>query len=172
VGELAEEPLTITRARKVEVVLAVSALTPVVDHALRVARYIAPEITAVHVAVDPHAADKLKAKWKKRYAGVASLRVLPSPYRDVVGPLQEYLDRRLAERGHTLINLVIPVVVTNQPFDEYLHNGTADLLHRELRYSEGIVVTEVPFYVNVAARKGGVIAYRPRRRVRSKAAEP
>lgn len=173
VGELAGEPLTIARARKVQVILAVSGLTPVVDHALRAARHITSDITAVHVAVDPEAAEKLKAKWKKRYASLAPLRVLPSPYRDVVGPLRAYLDHRLARSGHTLINLVIPVVVTNQTFDEYLHNGTADLLHRELRYSEGIVVTEVPFYVNLSARHGSAIAYHPRRRLRRpEAADP
>jgi amino acid transporter len=164
VGGLAEEPLTIARARRVKAVIAIGNVTPVVDHALRVARHITSDITAVHVAVDSDAAREVRARWKKRYDGLAPLKVIASPYRDVVGPLRAHLDRVLAENPGTLVNLLIPVVVTNDPFDDYLHNGTADQLHRELRYSEGLVVTEIPFYVNMSSRTPGVVAYRPRRR--------
>jgi hypothetical protein len=38
---------------------------------------------------------------------------------------------------------ILPVVVTNEPFKEYLHNGTA-----------------VPFYVDTRSQEGPAIAYR------------
>jgi amino acid transporter len=163
---LAEAPLTIARARKVKVIVAVGGLTPVVDHALRVARHVSGDITAVHVAVEPEMAKEVHTRWKRRYGNQTPLKVIASPYRDVAGPLRAYLDRLLAEHPGTLVNLMIPVVVTNDPFDAYLHNGTADFLHRELRYTEGLVVTEIPFYVNMSSKKAGVVAYRPRRRRR------
>lgn len=166
VERLATERLTITRARKVRAVLAIGGVTPVVDHALRLARHMADEVEAVYVAVEPEAEAEIRRRWERRYGSQVSLKILQSPYRDVVGPLRAYLDRLVAESRDTVINLLLPVVVTNEPLDDYLHNGTADQVHREFRFSEGIVVTEVPFYVDT--RGPGVIAYRPRKRSRKK----
>lgn len=167
VTSLASEPLAISQARKVKAVLAVSALTPVIDHSLWLARRITEDIRAVHVAVDPEQGIELQRRWsRKRYGGVP-LVVLPSPYRDVVGPLQGYLDQLLVEHPKAVINLLVPLVVTNEPFKDYLHNGTADQLLRELRYTEGIVISAVPFYVDTRDGAPRAMAYhRVRGRVR------
>ncbi|HYG56742.1 MAG TPA: hypothetical protein VD902_01550, partial [Symbiobacteriaceae bacterium] len=101
---------------------------------------------------------------RKRYGGVP-LIVLPSPYRDVVGPLRGYMDQLLLEQPRTVINLLVPVVVTNEPFKDYLHNGMADQMLRELRYTDGIVITCIPFYVDTREDADRAIAYR---RVRGK----
>lgn len=46
---------------------------------------------------------------------------------------------------------LIPAVVTSEPFDDYLHNGTVDQMLRELRYAEGVVITVIPFFVNMSS---------------------
>jgi hypothetical protein len=162
VESLIDERMTIDRPGKVKVILTIGGLSPVIDHSLRIARRISGDITAVYVAVEPEAGEKIRQKWDLRRHGGTPLVVLPSPYREVVEPLRRYLDRLHLEQPDTVINLLVPVVVTNEPFDEYLHNGHADHILRELRYTEGIIVTEIPFYVNMGPDADRVIAYEPK----------
>ncbi|MDB4895348.1 MAG: amino acid transporter [Firmicutes bacterium] len=159
VTSLLEQPMPIDSAQKVKVVLTIGGLSPVIDHAMRVARRLSDDITAVYVAVDPELGEKFERKWDLNRHGGVPLAVLPSPYRDVVPPLRKYLDKLQHDNPDTLINLLVPVIVTNEPFDEYLHNGAADMILRELRYSQGILVTEIPFYVNMHASAAGVLCY-------------
>jgi len=108
--------------------MTIGGLTPVIDHAMKVAARISTDITAVYVATDPDQGEKVKRKWDQARHGGTPLVVLDAPYREVIPPLRRYLDRLRVEYPTTLINLLVPVVVTNEPFDEYLHNGTADLI--------------------------------------------
>ncbi|HEY3366773.1 MAG TPA: APC family permease [Symbiobacteriaceae bacterium] len=158
---LQDEHLAIDDARQVKVVVTIGGLTPVIDHVMKVARTISKDISAVYVATDPELGEKIARKWDiKRHQGVA-LTVLPSPFRTVVPPLRRYLDELHKAHPKTLINLLVPVITTNDPFDTYLHNGTADQLLRELRYSEGILMTVIPFYVNMDPGAEHVIAEYP-----------
>ncbi|MHB0885400.1 MAG: APC family permease [Bacillota bacterium] len=158
VESLLGEHMAIDDARRVKAVLTIGGLSPVIDHSMRVARRISDDVTAVYVAVEPELGEKVQGKWDlKRHRGVP-LVVLPSPYRDVVGPLREYVEGLRTASPGLLINLLVPVVVTNEPFDTYLHNGTAEMLLRELRYSEGILVTVIPFYVDMDPRAAHAIA--------------
>lgn len=161
VADLQETPMTIDDARGVKVVLTIGGLTPVIDHAMRAARRLSTDITAVYVATDPEQGEKVSRKWDQARHGGTPLVVLPSPYREVISPLRRYLDRLRLENPEMIINLLVPVIVTNEPFDEYLHNGTADQIRRELRFSEGILITEIPFYVNMKAQEARVLAYEP-----------
>jgi amino acid transporter len=161
VESLQKEHMTFDDARKIKVVLAIGGLSPVIDHTMRVARRISDDITAVYVAVEPELGEKIQRKWDMKRHGGVPLVVLPSPYRDVVGPLRKYLDKLHQECPDTIINLLVPVIVTNEPFDNYLHNGAADQILRDLRFSEGIIITEVPFYVNMSPQCDRVIAYHP-----------
>jgi hypothetical protein len=158
---LQQTHMTIDDAKKVKVVLTIGGLSPVIDHAMRVARRLSDDITAVYVATDPEQGEKVKRKWDVQRHGGTPLLVLPSPYRDVITPLRKYLDRLHLDHPDTIIQLLVPVIVTNEPFDEYLHNGTADLIRRELRFSEGILITEIPFYVNMNKSEAKVLAYEP-----------
>ncbi|MDB4895549.1 MAG: amino acid transporter [Firmicutes bacterium] len=160
VGNLLSEPMTIDNATKVKVVLTIGGLSPVIDHSMRVARRLSTDITALYVAVEPELGEKLQRKWDLARHGGVPLVVIPSPYREVVEPLRRWLDNLHRENPDTLINLLVPVVVTNEPFDNYLHNGAADQILRDLRYTEGIIVTEIPFYVNMNPTES-VLAYDP-----------
>ncbi|MCL5677240.1 MAG: amino acid permease, partial [Firmicutes bacterium] len=159
VESLLDEHLTIDDAIKVKVVLTIGGLSPIIDHSMKVARRITKDITAVYVAVEPEEGERIKRKWDVQRHGGVQLTVIPSPYRTVVGPLQEFLSKMHADNPGTLINLLVPVIVTNEPFDAYLHNGTANLIVRELRFTEGVLITVIPFYVNTRDAEDGVIAH-------------
>jgi len=151
VEELLKEHMVIDDPRKVKVVLTIGGLSPVIDHSMRVARRISTDITAVYVAVEPELGEKITRKWDLNRHGGVPLMVIASPFREVVAPLRGYLDSLLRAEPDTLINLLVPVIATNEPFDNYLHNGAADQILRELRFSEGIIITEIPFYVNMSS---------------------
>jgi amino acid transporter len=161
VESLINQPMTIDNATRMKVVLTIGGLSPVIDHAMKVARRISDDITAVYVAVEPELGEKYQRKWDlQRHSGVP-LVVIPSPFRDVAEPLRQYLEQLRRETPDAVINLLVPVIVTNEPFDNYLHNGAADQLLRELRFTEGIIVTEIPFYVNMSHSAESVLAYTP-----------
>lgn len=162
VESLLDEHMIIDDARKIKVVLTIGHLSPVIDHSLKVARKISDDITAVFVAVDPQEGERIARKWDvQRHRGV-QLKVLPSPYRTVAGPLRRYLEELLESNRGTIINLLVPIILTNDPFDDYLHNGTADQVLRDLRFSEGIIITVIPFYVNVDVDAKEPLAHYPK----------
>lgn len=161
VEELGGEHLCLDDPRQVKVVLTIGGLSPVIDHSLCVARTLSDDITAVYVAVDPAEGERVARKWDKGRHGGIDLVVLESPYRTVAGPLFQYLLKLRRENVDALIHLLMPIIVTNDPFDAYLHNGTADQMVRELRFTEGILLTLIPFYVDLSGRTGRVIAPPP-----------
>jgi hypothetical protein len=60
--------------------------------ALNYARSISDDVTAVHVSIDPEDAEKVRQKWDMWGAGTR-LVMLDSPYRLLVEPLLEYIDK-------------------------------------------------------------------------------
>lgn len=158
VESLGREHLCIDDPRRVKVVLTIGGLSPVIDHSMCVARRLSSDITAVYVAVDPGDGERIARKWDKERHGGVELVVLESPYRTVAGPLLKYLVRLQAENPGDVIHLLMPVVVTNDPLDAYLHNGTSDQVIRELRFTEGILLTLIPFYVDMSGEPPRAIA--------------
>ena len=102
-------------------------------------------MTAVLVDVDPEETRKVVKKWEKWGDGIR-LVVLPSPYRSIIGPFLEYLDRLDAERHpQDMTTVVIPQFVPAKWWENLLHNQTALLLRMALLFRRGTVVTDVPF---------------------------
>ncbi len=79
--------------------------------------------------------------------------MLPSPYRSVVGPLVEYIDRFVDEQDH-YVTVVIPEFVPRRLWQHLLHNQTAWILRFSLRYSRPgwrgrfRIINDVPFYLS------------------------
>lgn len=161
VESLQAEHLCIDDPTKVKVVLTIGGLSPVIDHSLCVARRISTDITCVYVATDPTEGERVAHKWNKARHGGLDLHVLESPYRTVAGPLFQFLTRFQRENPGTVIHLLVPIIVTNDPLDAYLHNGTAEQITRELRFTEGILLTLIPFYVDMSERAERAIAPPP-----------
>lgn len=161
VDSLAGEHLCIDDAAKAKVVLTIGGLSNVIDHSLCAARRLSADITAVYVAVNPEEGAAVAQKWDRGRHGGVNLVVLESPYRTVAGPLFKYLVELKREYPETVIHLLVPIVVTNDPFDAYLHNGTADQIVRELRFTEGILLTLIPFFVDMSATAERAIAPSP-----------
>jgi hypothetical protein len=116
--------------------------------ALRYARMLSDDITAVHVSIEPAESDKVRQKWETWGQGVRMV-MLNSPYRLFLEPLLEYISDIAKQRqpGET-ITIVVPEFVSNSHMTGALHTNTAELLRRQLKRQHGIVIINVPYHVH------------------------
>jgi len=119
--------------------------------AIRYARAISSTARAVYVETDREATRRLEDRWVTWASGVP-LVVLRSPYRSVVGPFLEYLDRLQQQAPDMLITIVLPEFLPARWWQQLLHNQTALLIKGALLFRRGVIVTDVPYHL--AARPG------------------
>jgi hypothetical protein len=113
--------------------------------ALRYALSLSDDITAVYVSTDADKASFVREKWGLWGNGVR-LVVIESPYRLLIEPLLEYVERiaDLRQPNETL-TIVVPQFVARKWWHNLLHAQTAVLLRLALLYRPGIVITNVPY---------------------------
>ena len=113
--------------------------------ALDYALSISPDVTAVHVSIDPAEADKVREKWERWGNGVRLL-IIESPYRVLLEPLLQYVEHLAAHRQpNEIITIVVPQFVPKVWWHNLLHTQTAVLLRLALLFRRGVVVTDVPY---------------------------
>ncbi len=138
-------PPTISRKR---VILPVSGVHQGTMQALRFARSISNDVTAVHVSVDPEETEKTKRKWETWGEGVR-LVILDSPYRLLHEPLMDYITDVASHRQpNETIAVVVPEFVPEHWWQNLLHTQAALTLRLALRNLSGVVVMDVPYQVN------------------------
>jgi amino acid transporter len=116
--------------------------------ALRYARMLSDDVTAVHVSIEPAESEKVRKKWEIWGEGVRMV-MLDSPYRLFLEPLLAYIAYVASQRqpGET-ITVVVPEFVSENRLTGALHTNTANLLRTQLKYQHGIVITNVPYHVH------------------------
>ena len=116
--------------------------------ALRYARMLSDDITAVHVTIEPADAEKVRQKWETWGEGVRMV-MLDSPYRLFLEPILAYIAdiARQRQPGET-ITIVVPEFVSESRLTAALHTNTADLLRSQLKRRHGIVIIDVPYHVH------------------------
>lgn len=116
--------------------------------ALRYARVLSDDITAVYVALDPAEAESIREKWFTWGNGVR-LEVVDSPYRRLIEPLLEYIDQVLAVRqAHDAVTVVVPQFVPTRWWHHLLHMNTAFFLRLALINRRNVVVLDVPYHLD------------------------
>jgi amino acid transporter len=101
-------------------------------------------LEAIYVSVDPVATNQLLDEWDERNIDVP-LKVLHSPYREVVRPVVEYAQaiRKANPRG--VVAVFVPEYVVGRWWEQFLHNQTAFRLKTRLLFSPGVMVISVPY---------------------------
>jgi amino acid transporter len=116
--------------------------------ALRYAKTLSDDITAVHVSIDPVETKKLQERWEIWGDGYR-LVVLDSPYRLFIEPLLEYIEELdAAKQPNEIISVVVPEFIPRHFWNSWLHTKTAATLRRVLLYRKDIVIMEVPYQVD------------------------
>jgi amino acid transporter len=136
------------RISRMRVIMPVSGMHRGTVAALRYARTLSDDVTAVHISVDEKETEKLEDKWEIWGDGVR-LVVLNSPYRLFLEPLLEYIDKiDVTLRGDETITIVVPQFIPKHWWNNFLHTRTAEVLRKVLLQREDIVITEVPYQVH------------------------
>jgi Amino acid permease len=129
------------------VIVPISGIHRGVLNALQYAKSIAPEnVRAVYVDFDEEATTVLREKWEQ-WGGGVKLVVLPSPYRELTGPLLRYIYRLDRKRDDDFITVVIPEFVPAKWWQHLLHNQSSLLLKGALLFKKGVVVVNVPYHL-------------------------
>src|SRR5215813_13754934 len=145
--QLSIEGLEPLRAVNHTVIVPISGIHRGVLNALQYARSIAPEnVSAVYVDFDEEATALLREKWEQ-WGGGVKLVVLPSPYRELTGPLLRYIYRLDRKRDDDFITVVIPEFVPAKWWQHLLHNQSSLLLKGALLFKKGVVVVNVPYHL-------------------------
>lgn len=143
--ELAADETDKALPTRVHAIVLVSKLHKPTLRALAFAKATRPNaLEGVYVSVDERETAKLLADWDERNTGVP-LKILHSPYREVVKPIVEYASaiRRANPRG--VVAVYIPEYVVGRWWEQLLHNQTALRLKGRLLFSPGVMVTSVPY---------------------------
>lgn len=130
---------------RVHAIVLVSKLHKPTLRALAFAKATRPNtLEGVYVSVDAADTAHLLEEWDRRNTGVP-LKVLHSPYREVVKPIVEYATaiRRANPRG--VVAVYIPEYVVGRWWEQLLHNQTALRLKGRLLFTPGVMVTSVPY---------------------------
>ena len=127
------------------VILPVSGVHQGTLHALRFARSLSNDVTAVHVSIDPEQAEKIKQKWDIWGEGVR-LVILDSPYRLLHEPLMDYIaDVAEHRQPNETINVVVPEFVPEHWWQNLLHTQAALTLRFAFRSMPDVVIMDVPY---------------------------
>lgn len=115
--------------------------------ALRYAKSLSKDITAVFVAIDEDQTRRIKNRWEKWTPDIP-LVVVESPYRELMHPLVDYIESQAVLSGPgDVITIVVPEFVPRHWWHNFLHNQNATWLHFALRHIPGVVVVNVPYQV-------------------------
>ncbi len=101
-------------------------------------------LEAVYVSTDQDATDRLLEDWDRRRIDIP-LKILHSPYREVVKPIVDYANevRRGNPRG--VVAVYIPEYVVGRWWEQLLHNQTALRLKTRLLFCPGVMMISVPY---------------------------
>ena len=117
--------------------------------AVRYARTIAGELVAVHVDLGLGKAEAFREQWQRQLPEIP-LVVLDSPYRSLIDPVLEFVQRFEVDHRKNrdkFCTVVLPVFVTRHRWENLLHNQSTIALRRALRAQGTRVVATVGFYL-------------------------
>ncbi|HEX2048059.1 MAG TPA: APC family permease [Acidimicrobiales bacterium] len=118
-----------------------------VIQALGYARSLRPQhLIALYISYEDDDREDIDRQWREFGINV-DLEIKHSKYRELVGPVMEYLDDLDERWNNDTITVVVPEFVVGKWYEHLLHNQSALLLKGRLLFREGTVVTSVPYHL-------------------------
>ena len=146
------EQREIVRPSRNHAVVLVSKMHMPTLRALSYARAMRPDVLeALTVNVDEDETRELTAEWEASDVTVP-LKVVASPYREVTGPVLDYVRRISKEAPRTVVTVFVPEYVVGHWWEGFLHNQSALRLKTRLLFIPNVMVTSVPWQLNSSER--------------------
>jgi amino acid transporter len=141
------------RQTRHRVIMPVSGIHQGTLEALRYAKLLSDDVTVIHVSMDPDETEKVQKKWKIWGEGTR-LIILDSPFRLFIEPLLKYIEEIIEHRQpNETITIVVPEFIPSKRWHNALHMRTANFLRQELLSKPGVVVTDVPYQVEIGNKE-------------------
>ena len=112
-------------------------------------------LRAVTVKVDNGAALALQKRWTTMDLG-APLVVLDSQYRDLVGPMLDYVKSLHRASPREAVFVYVPEYIVGRWWEQLLHNRNTARLRAQLLNVPNVVVSAVPWMLESARREGPI----------------
>lgn len=108
-------------------------------------------VRAVHIELLPQASEKLRERWRRYVEPFVGkhvrLDVVPSPYRWLIPPVLDYIDRLHHDYPHDRIVVVIPEFETGNWLTHLLHNASARRLYTALLGKPQVTIVSCRFFM-------------------------
>ncbi len=134
----------VTLPSRVHAVVLVSRINAPAMKALAYARATRPStLVGLHVQTDRSDIGALQEEWDRRDIPVP-LVVVESPFRDVTGPVLDYIARIRRESPRDIVSVFVPEYVVTHWWETILHNQSALRLKARLLFMPGVISVSVP----------------------------
>ena len=145
-------PPTLRPLNELRVVVPISGVHRGIVDAMRYALTISNNVTGVFVELEPGDAEEVQEKWQRFWPDIP-LVVIASPFRSIIQPLLDFLDK--TDQDHNdgqQATVVLPEFIPAHWWEVVMHNQTAWLLKAALLYHRhrlGFqrVIIDVPYYL-------------------------
>jgi amino acid transporter len=130
--------------RPQRVIVPVPEVTRDVVQAIKFARTMSKDITAVHVTDDVDGAEGLRERFERQVPGIPFV-IVESPYRQLVRPLIRYLEYVAAQAHDEIVIVLLPEYVPRHWWEKYLYNENARRIRGALLGRKNILVADIPY---------------------------
>ncbi len=117
------------------------------------AKNISSNLIALHISTNQRHTETLKAQWENFGIGIP-LTVIEAPYRDILGPLEQFVSEQEAKLGKREdLTIILTKFVGNGIIDDIFHNQTSFFIESILQKHKNVVTALVPYiYSNKKTR--------------------
>ena len=130
---------------RVHAIVLVSKIHKPTLRALAYARATRPSLLeAITVNVEPEETKALQDEWDRRDIPVP-LKALDSPFREITGPVVDYVKSVRRGSPRDVVMVYIPEYVVGRWYEQVLHNQSALRLKSRLYFTPGVMVASVPW---------------------------
>jgi len=130
--------------RHQRVIVPVNDITRDVVNALKFARTMSDDVSAVHVTDDVREGAILRERFREQLPGVPFV-IVESPYRQLVRPFVRYLEDAAARAGDDVLVVLLPEYVARHWWERFLYNENARRIQAALLGRPNILVAAVPY---------------------------
>jgi hypothetical protein len=95
---------------------------------------------------DGEQAEAIQAQWDEHHIEVP-LHITLSQYRDLAGPVLDFVDDLDSQYENDLVTVILPEFVLTRWWQQLLHNQSALMLKGRLLFRKNTVVISVPYHI-------------------------
>ncbi len=144
---LSRESTASVRTQPVRTVILVDNVHAETVRMVNFAKSLGHRWTAIHVGVSPEKAEEAKTKWQSRI-GEGELVIIPSPYRQLIEPIRDYIEQLQAEEPDCFVHVIMGHLAMENYWEQALHQNSALIFNLALAQMEDVAVTTVPYQIH------------------------